>query len=119
MNPHRTRPIILWLAALAILWGLLRPSLNAFTASGSGKALVEGGYEAGAGLPALRGTDDVKAFGRIASASHADLAVAAWVTAKVFPALAAQATHRFAEPSLAPANAARSSHPSRAPPLPA
>jgi hypothetical protein len=119
MNAHRTRPIIVWLAALAILWGLLRPSLNAFTASSVGKALVEGGYDAGAGLRSLYGADDVKAFGRTESAAHAALAVAAWVTAKVRPARVAQATHRFAEPSLAPANPARSSHPSRAPPVPA
>lgn len=119
MTAHRTRPIILWLAALAILWGLLRPSLNAFTASGAGKVLVEGGFEADARPLAFNGADDVKVSADMAPASHADLAVAAWFTADMPLALAAQPVYGFVEPSLARASAARSSHPSRAPPVPA
>lgn len=37
MNAHRNRSILLWLAALAILWGVIAPTL----AQHSGKAWIE------------------------------------------------------------------------------
>lgn len=49
MNAQRNRSIILWLAALAILWGMLAPSL----ASSQGKTWIEVCMSAGTRLVAL------------------------------------------------------------------
>ncbi|WP_313165609.1 DUF2946 family protein [Massilia oculi] len=49
MNAQRNRSIILWLAALAILWGMLAPSL----ASSQGKTWIEVCMSVGTRLVAL------------------------------------------------------------------
>ncbi|WP_312512383.1 DUF2946 family protein [Massilia sp.] len=119
MTTHRTRPLILWLAALAILWGLLRPSLNAFMASGAGKALVTGCIDARnllalengyTGHLGARSSDDM---------AQADLAVAAFFAqfaAVAILVLGAQAAVAFPDVDLPSTGVILASHPSRAPP---
>lgn len=52
MNAQRNRSIILWLAALAVLWGMLAPSLASNQAS-QGKTWIEVCLSAGTRLVAL------------------------------------------------------------------
>lgn len=52
MNAQRNRSLILWLAALAILWGMLAPSLAAAQAQ-QGKNWIDVCMSAGARLVAL------------------------------------------------------------------
>ncbi|MDY0976718.1 DUF2946 domain-containing protein [Massilia sp. CFBP9012] len=53
MNAQRNRSIILWLAALAILWGMLAPSLASTFAANQGKTWIEVCMSAGTRLVAL------------------------------------------------------------------
>jgi len=53
MNAQRNRTIILWLATLAILWGMLAPSLASTFAANQGKTWIEVCMSAGTRLVAL------------------------------------------------------------------
>ncbi len=121
MTSHRTRPIILWLAALAILWGVLRPSLNAFMASGAGKALISGCIDARNLLALENGHIHIQPPGVQSSddAAQAELAVAAFFAqfaAIAILILGAQAAVAFPDVELGSTGAILASHPSRAPP---
>jgi hypothetical protein len=115
MNPHRTRPLILWLAALAILWGVLRPSLNAFMASGAGKALVEGCIDAGRLLALENGHTEHLGADPAEHLAQAGPA-AACIAANALLACADQPAAAFPEPDLPSTAVVDASHPSRAPP---
>lgn len=119
MNSHRTRPLILWLAALAILWGVLRPSLNAFMASGAGKALISGCIDARNLLALENGYTGHVDTQSSADVAQADLAVAAFFAqfaAVAILVLGAQAAVSFPDAGLPAADTILASHPSRAPP---
>lgn len=116
MNSHRTRPFILWLAALAILWGLLRPSLNAFMASGAGKALVEGCIDAGRLLALENGHTEHLGAESAEHLAQADLAAAYIAANALLASAAAQPAIAFPEPDLPSTAVVDASHPSRAPP---
>jgi hypothetical protein len=117
MTSHRTRPLILWLAALAILWGVLRPSLNAFMASGAGKALVEGCIDASRLLALENGHTEHLGADSAGQLAQADLAAAAHLVAlALLASTAAQPAATFPEPDLPSTVVVDASHPSRAPP---
>jgi len=116
MTSHRTRPLILWLAALAILWGVLRPSLNAFMASGAGKALVEGCIDAGRLLALENGHTGHLGAEPAGQLAQANLAAAYLVAIALLASAAAQPVIAFAEPDLPSTAVVDASHPSRAPP---
>ena len=103
MDTHRTRPLVLWLAALAILWGLLRPSLSALMATGSGKAAITGCVAADAGSP-----------GALATAGAIVNLVRLVLNALL--ARAAEPAAGCAQADLPSSGAVHSAHPSRAPP---
>lgn len=103
MDSHRTRPLILWLAALAILWGLLRPSLSALTATGAGKASITGCVAADAASP-----DELATAGAIVNSVRRVL------NALLAPNAGLPA--RFAQADLPSSGAVDAAHPSRAPP---
>lgn len=115
MNPHRTRPFILWLAALAVLWGVLRPSLNAFMASGAGKALVEGCIDAGRLMALENGHTEHLGAESAEHLAQAGLA-AAYIAANALLASADHPAAAFPEPELPSTAVVDASHPSRAPP---
>ena len=134
MNSHRNRPIILWLAALAIVWGMLAPSLAPSLASHlatpQGKTWIEVCMSVGTRLVALdvSGSVDGASENKAvhpgmhcpACVSQYDLAVIAHPPGSL--ALQGAPVERVLMPhgsALPPAAGARTAHRSRAPPLPA
>ncbi|AWL04953.1 DUF2946 domain-containing protein [Massilia oculi] len=128
MNAQRNRSIILWLAALAILWGMLAPSLASNFASpraDQGKTWIEVCMSAGARLVALdadtgnAGSDEAVHPGMHCPAcvSLYDLAIVGHPPGSLVlldtPLDAALRPHG---PALPPASTFRSDHRSRAPP---
>lgn len=57
MDSPRNRSLALWLAALAILWGRLVPSLSAAMETGTGKHWIEACMTAGNKLVAVADDD--------------------------------------------------------------
>ena len=128
MNAQRNRSIILWLAALAILWGMLAPSLASNPAS-QGKTWIEVCMSAGTRLVALdldtggAGSDKAVHSGMHCPACVSkynlqyDLAIVAHPPGSLVlldtPLEAIQRPHR---PALRPASTFRTDHRSRAPP---
>lgn len=129
MNTLRNRSIILWLATLAILWGMLAPAFAANPAH-QGKTWVDVCMSAGARLVALdvSGVVDGASDDRAvhpgmhcpACISQFDLAVIAHPPGSLMllgaPVARIVRSHGMALP---PATAIRAAHRSRAPPLPA
>lgn len=124
MYSHRTRTTVLWLAAVAILWAALAPSLSALTSRIAGKAWAEVCVAGGTKLVALDKASDQAAE---LTAPHAhcifcvtqeDHAVAApqagWQMLATGPAANAP---RFLIQPLHHVAANRNAHLSRAPPL--
>ncbi|MDY0964699.1 DUF2946 family protein [Massilia sp. CFBP9026] len=124
MNAQRNRSIILWLAALAILWGMLAPSLASNPAN-PGKTWIEVCMSAGTRLVALdldtgsAGSDKAVHPGMHCPAcvSQYDLAIVAHPPGSLVlldtPLEAIQRPHG---PALRPASTFRTDHRSRAPP---
>lgn len=128
MNAQRNRSIILWLAALAILWGMLAPSLAANFASpqaNQGKTWIEVCMSAGTRLMALDLDTDSAAGDKLvhpgmhcpACVSQYDLAIVGHPPGSLVlldtPLVAALRPHG---PALRLASIFRSDHRSRAPP---
>jgi len=121
MNAQRNRSIILWLAALAILWGMLAPSL----ASSQGKTWIEVCMSAGTRLMALDLDTDSAAGDKLvhpgmhcpACVSQYDLAIVGHPPGSLVlldtPLVAALRPHG---PALRLASTFRNDHRSRAPP---
>ncbi len=123
MNAQRNRSIILWLAALAILWGVLAPSLAQNTATQQGKTWIEVCMSVGTKLVGL---DLDKDGGKAvhpgmhcpACVSQHDLAVVSHPPGSlVLLDTPLERTLRPQGPVLPPASTFRSDHRSRAPPL--
>lgn len=123
MDSHRARHTAFWIAVLAILWGLLLPTLASSAHSAPGKTWVDACLSGGATQVRLDLPDagavrkDDTASGAPDLPRQAD--VLAPAAAARIPAPAARAIH----PALYPADltpphpqAARSAHPTRAPP---
>lgn len=122
MNAHRNRSIIFWLAALAILWGMLAPSL-APSSTAQGKTWIEVCMSAGTRLVALDlDQDGGKAVHPgmhcPACVSQYDLAIVSHPPGSlVLLDTPLERTLRPHGPALPPASTFRSDHRSRAPPL--
>ena len=126
MNAQRNRSIILWLAALALLWGMLAPSLASTLATPKAKAWIEVCMSVGTRLVALDldGATEGEAIHPgmhcPACVSQYDLAVIAHPPGSMVlldaPVERVLGLHG---PALPPAAAIRLDHRSRAPPLPA
>lgn len=121
MNAQRNRSITLWLAALAILWGMLAPSL----ASTQGKTWIEVCMSVGTRLVALdvdtgsAGSDQTVHPGMHCpgSVSQYDLAIVGHPPGSlVLLDTPLEATLRPHGPPLRPASTFRTDHRSRAPP---
>ncbi|RNF31289.1 hypothetical protein NM04_07805 [Massilia aurea] len=124
MNAQRNRSIILWLAALAILWGMLVPSL-ASNPTNPGKTWIEVCMSAGTRLVALdldtgsAGSDKAVHPGMHCPAcvSQYDLAIVAHPPGSlVLLDTSLEAIQRPHGPALRPASTFRTDHRSRAPP---
>lgn len=124
MNAQRNRSIILWLAALAILWGMLAPSLASNGAS-QGKTWIEVCTSVGTRLVALdpdtgsAGSDKAvhPAMHCSACVSQYDLAIVAHPPGSlVLLDTPLERTLRPHGPALRPASTFRTDHRSRAPP---
>jgi len=129
MNAQRNRSTVLWLAVLALLWGLLAPSFVPDPAH-QGKTWIEVCMSAGTRLVALDlgGADD--GAGRD-QAVHPGMHCPACVSQYDLAAIAhppgtltlldapAERILRHHGPALPPIAAIRAAHRSRAPPLPA
>lgn len=128
MNAQRNRSIILWLAALAILWGMLAPSL-ALSQSTQGKTWIEVCMSAGTRLVALdldtgsAGSDQAVHPGMHCPACVSkynlqyDLAIVGHPPGSlVLLDTPLEATLRPHGPPLRPASTFRTAHRSRAPP---
>lgn len=123
MDSPRNRSFTLWLAALAILWGMLVPALSAAMESSAGKRWAEVCMSVGTKLVAVADDDASEGAGRHpgphcpACVAHHDPAIAARHAGQAHAAAAAagQGIHLHAL-MLAPASPAHSPHPSRAPP---
>ncbi len=128
MNAQRNRSIILWLAALAILWGMLAPSLASNFASpraNQGKTWIEVCMSVGTGLVALDLDTGSAAGDKVvhpgmhcpACVSQFDLAIVSHPLGSLVlldtPLDAALRPHG---PALPPTSTFRSDHRSRAPP---
>ena len=129
MNAQRNRSIILWLAALAILWGMLAPTFAAHPAQ-QGKTWIEVCMAAGTRLVALdlSGLEDGAGKDKVvhpgmhcpACVSQYDLAVVAHPPGTLMLLDApVERILRLHGPTLPPAAAIHAAHRSRAPPLPA
>ena len=129
MNAQRNRSILLWLAALAMLWGMLAPAL-AMGAAHQGKAPVEVCMAVGIRLVALDATASIDGAAQD-QAPHAgmhcpacvspyDLAIVAHPPGSL-TLLAAPAGRILVRqgPAVPPAAAIHAAHRCRAPPLPA
>jgi len=133
MNSQRNRSIILWLAALAILWGMLAPTIASTFAPNpahQGKTWIEVCMSAGTRLIALdpggvgddAGKDKAVHPGMHCPAcvSQYDLAVVAHPPGTLMLLDApVERILRLHGPTLPPAAAIHAAHRSRAPPLPA
>lgn len=124
MNSHRNRTLILWLAALAILWGLLAPGFAANMAPNGGKTWVDVCLSVGSRLVAAA-TDDAADLQSAHPGIHCpfcvseqDQAIAAasngWQVTVVAAAVARSA--RLADDFLPSPARLHGPHPSRAPP---
>jgi len=126
MNAQRNRSIILWLAALAMLWGMLAPSLASNLTTHQGKTWIDVCLSVGTRLVALD-LDTAGAAGDEAvhpgmhcpaCLSQDDLAIIAHPPGSLVlrdaPLGRIQRPHR---PALRPASTFLSDHRSRAPPL--
>jgi len=125
MNSQRNRSIILWLAALAILWGMLAPSLASNPATQQGKTWIEVCMSVGTKLVALDLDADGAAGDQLvhpgmhcpACVSQYDLAVIAHPRGSlVLLDAPLERTLRLHGPALPPGSTFRSGHRSRAPP---
>ncbi|WP_306395407.1 DUF2946 family protein [Telluria beijingensis] len=126
MTTQRNRSIISWLAVLALLWGMLAPSLASNLTPYPGKTRTEVCTSAGARLVALdagdAGQDQAIHFGMHCQAcvSQYDLAVVAHPPGSlVLRDAPLERILRLDGRSLPPAAAIRTAHRSRAPPSPA
>lgn len=133
MNSHRNRSVILWLAALALLWGMLAPTFAptfAPTPAQQGKTWIEICMSAGTRLVALDlgAADDGAGKDKgvhpgmhcPACVSQYDLAAIAHPPGSLMLHEApVERTLRRHGPDLRSAAAIRAAHRSRAPPLPA
>lgn len=129
MNAQRNRSIVLWLAALALLWGMLAPTFTAHLAH-QGKTWIEVCMSAGTKLVAIdlggigggAGKDQAAHPGMHCPAcvSQYDLAVIAHPPGRLMLLDASlERVLRPHGPALPPAAVIRTDHRSRAPPLPA
>jgi hypothetical protein len=124
MNAQRNRSIILWLATLAILWGMLAPSL-ASNGANQGKTWIEVCMSVGTGLVALD-LDTGSAAGDkvVHPGMHCPACVSQFDLAIVSHALGSlvlldtplEVTLHPHGPALRPASTYRTDHRSRAPP---
>lgn len=123
MDLHRARHTAFWIAVLAILWGLLLPILASSAHSAPGKTWVDACLCGGAtqlrlDLPAAGEVrKDDTASGAPGLPNQADAPAPA--AAARIPAPAARAVRPMLLPPILippPPQAARSAHPSRAPP---
>lgn len=124
MNAQRNRSIILWLASLAILWGMLAPSL-ASNGANQGKTWIEVCMSVGTGLVALELDTGSAAGDKVvhpgmhcpACVSQFDLAIVSHPLGSLVlldtPLVAALRPHG---PALRLASTFRTDHRSRAPP---
>ena len=132
MNTQRTRSILLWRAALAILCGVLAPALAASVAASpvqQGKTWIAVCMSAGTKLvaPDASAAVDGVADDRLvhpgmhcpACVSQQDLASVAHPPASLMLLGAPGRLARHRGPALPPAAAIHAAHRSRAPPLPA
>ncbi len=129
MNAQRNRSIILWLAALAILWGLLVPSLTANVASTpayQGKTWIDVCLSVGTRLVALDlDTDSAVGDEAVRPGMHCPACVSQEDLALIPhpPGSLAQLDAPFERilrlhgPALRPASTFLTGHRSRAPPL--
>ena len=124
MNAQRNRSIILWLATLALLWGVLAPSVASALATHKAQAWVEVCMSAGTRLVALDldgATQDQAIHPGMhcpACVSQYDLAVIAHPPGSLLlldPPV--ERILRLHGPALPPAATIRTDHRSRAPPL--
>jgi len=124
MNAQRNRSIILWLAALAILWGMLAPSLASNLAANQGKTWIDVCMSVGTRLVALD-LDSGSAAGD--KAAHPGMHCPAYVShdlaivshppgSLVLLDTPLEAILRPHGPALRPASTFRTDHRSRAPP---
>ena len=127
MNAHRNRSILLWLAALAILWGVLAPTLAPTLASTmaqhSGKTWIEVCMSVGTRLVAMdsdRAADEQAVHPGMhcqACVSQYDLAVVAHPPGRLVVVKASvERSVGFHQLLLPHAADYRSAHRSRAPP---
>ncbi len=126
MNAQHNRSIILWLAALAILWGMLAPSLASNLTTHQGKTWIDVCLSVGARLVALD-LDTAGAAGD--EAVHPGMHCPAWLSQDDLaiiahppgsPVLLDAPLARILRPhgpALRPASTCLSDHRSRAPPL--
>ncbi|WP_159627756.1 DUF2946 family protein [Massilia puerhi] len=126
MNAQRNRSPVLWLAVLALLWGVLAPSLGSTLATHEGQAWTEVCTATGARLVALDpagATQDQAIHPGMhcpACVTPYDLAVVAHPPGSlVLHDASRERILRCDWSILPPAAAIRSAHRSRAPPLPA
>lgn len=126
MNAQRNRSLVLWFATLALLWGVLAPSLASTLATHQGQAWTEICTATGARLVALD-PDGATQDQAIHTGMHCPACVTPYDLAVVAHPPGSLVLHdaprerllRRAWPALAPAAAIHSAHRSRAPPLPA
>ncbi|EKU84563.1 DUF2946 domain-containing protein [Massilia timonae] len=126
MNAQRNRSIILWLAALAILWGMLAPSLASNLPAHQGKTWIDVCLSVGTRLVALDlDTDSAAGDEAVHPGMHCpaclaqdDLAIIAHPPGSlVLLDAPLERILRPHGPALRPASAFLSDHRSRAPPL--
>ena len=126
MNAQRNRSIILWLAALAILWGMLAPSLASNLPAHQGKTWIDVCLSVGTRLVALDlDTDSAAGDEAVHPGMHCpaclaqdDLAIIAHPPGSlVLLDAPLERILRPHGPALRPASAFLGDHRSRAPPL--
>lgn len=124
MNAQRNRPIILWLAALALLWGMLAPSFASGLAPSQGKAWIDVCTSLGSRLVALD-LDGATADQAIHPGMHCAACVSQYALAViahppgslVLQEAPIERVRRLDGSVLPPVAANRRAHRSRAPPL--